>query len=274
MPTSPVISSRLLCRASEYNFAASSRNLPNNAARASLSAASRWARTCECCVVHEVANEVRPPMALPASAAKADMYAASIGLARCGSLVQIVSLASRTGIPRILGSCEATIARSGSLGNRTPMSSKEPHPGFDPPAQGRTRRASHRPHQRSERRRPDLLPAKHLFRLFRLFRCAKACGRNAHSIGGGHQPRSHKSRSEFRTVFGGSGSIVGIGYAGFGTRIKVSAQASAARRGGCRTPAGDAIADPADGPADLVHGNAMLRFARISRQPLASNSIQ
>src|SRR6516225_8559483 len=96
IPISLVISSRLLCRASEYNFAASSRNLPNNAARASLSAASRWARACACCVVHEVANEVRPPMAVPASAAKADMYAASIGLARC---------------------CEATIAHSGSLGN-------------------------------------------------------------------------------------------------------------------------------------------------------------
>src|SRR5215469_8845516 len=77
------MSSRLFCSASEYNFAASSRNRPNNAARASLSAASRWARACACCVIHEVANEVRPPMAVPASAAKADMYAASIGLARC-----------------------------------------------------------------------------------------------------------------------------------------------------------------------------------------------
>src|SRR3954452_13415755 len=84
MATIAVISSRLLCRASEYNLAASSRNLPNNAARAALSAASRWVRACACCVVHEVANEVRPPMALPASAAKAEMYAASIGLARCG----------------------------------------------------------------------------------------------------------------------------------------------------------------------------------------------
>src|SRR5215475_4778119 len=78
------MSSRLFCRASEYNFAASSRNLPNNAARASLSAASRWVRVCACCVIHEVANDVRPPMAVPASAAKADMYAASIGLSRCG----------------------------------------------------------------------------------------------------------------------------------------------------------------------------------------------
>src|SRR5215472_14889104 len=76
--------SRLFCRASEYNFAASSRNLPNNAARASLSAASRCARACACCVAQEVANEVRPPMAVPASAAKADMYAASIGFSRAG----------------------------------------------------------------------------------------------------------------------------------------------------------------------------------------------
>ena len=80
-------------------------------------AASRWARACACC--HEVAKEVRPPIALPASAAKADMYAASIGLARCGISCRLVTrlLAPRTGIPPILRGCMATIARLGSFGN-------------------------------------------------------------------------------------------------------------------------------------------------------------
>src|SRR5271168_5070809 len=79
MPISADTSSRLLCRASAYNFAASSRNLPNKASRLSLSLANRCVLTCACWVVHEVANDVRPPIAVPASAAKADMYAASIG---------------------------------------------------------------------------------------------------------------------------------------------------------------------------------------------------
>src|ERR1700747_3209541 len=79
MPISADTSSRLFCSASAYNLAASSRNLPNKASRLSLSLASRCALTCACWVVHEVANDVRPPIAVPASAAKADMYAASIG---------------------------------------------------------------------------------------------------------------------------------------------------------------------------------------------------
>jgi hypothetical protein len=46
-------------------------------------AASRCTLACECCVIHEVANDVKPPIAVPARAAKADMYAASIGPYPC-----------------------------------------------------------------------------------------------------------------------------------------------------------------------------------------------
>src|ERR1700722_3362604 len=81
----PVTSSRVVCKASAYNFDASSRNLPNRAARLSLSAARRWARVCACCVTHEVVNEARPPIAVPASAAKADMYEESIGRSNVAS---------------------------------------------------------------------------------------------------------------------------------------------------------------------------------------------
>jgi len=40
--------------------------------------ASRCALACAYSVGQEVANDVRPPITVPASAAKADMYAASI----------------------------------------------------------------------------------------------------------------------------------------------------------------------------------------------------
>src|SRR6516225_8889246 len=79
---SAAASSRLFCNASAYSLAASSTNLPNKASRLSLSLATRCARVCARWIVHEVANDVRPPIAVPASAAKADMYAASIGIRR------------------------------------------------------------------------------------------------------------------------------------------------------------------------------------------------
>ena len=94
---SAAASSRLFCKASAYNLAASSRNLPNKASRFSFSLAARCVRACARWVVHEVANDVRPPIADPASAAKADMYAASMNFAEsvAALLSPAIDLASR-----------------------------------------------------------------------------------------------------------------------------------------------------------------------------------
>jgi hypothetical protein len=59
-------------------------------------------------------------MAVPASAAKADMYAASIGLAWWGISYRSyneLTAAPITGIRRTLGGCEVTIARPDRLDN-------------------------------------------------------------------------------------------------------------------------------------------------------------
>src|SRR5215813_5474161 len=73
-------SSRLFCDASTYSFAASSRKRPYRNSRLSRSAARRSDLTCACWVIQEVANDVSPPIAVPARAAKAEMYAGSIWL--------------------------------------------------------------------------------------------------------------------------------------------------------------------------------------------------
>src|SRR6516162_2435008 len=104
---SAAASSRLFCKASAYNLAASSRNLPNKASRLSFSLAARCVRACACWVVHEVANDVRPPIADPASAAKADMYAACMRAAPVASSRLLLAFSSKTA-----NACQAGAGRA------------------------------------------------------------------------------------------------------------------------------------------------------------------
>jgi hypothetical protein len=73
-----VISSVLLTNALPNSFEASSMKELYRFCRLALSSANRVIRACDVCESQEAARDVTPPMAEPASAASAEMYATSI----------------------------------------------------------------------------------------------------------------------------------------------------------------------------------------------------